>query len=995
MGSINTWKSGALALYRLSLLSLVLTFMMSAAQAVEDNENVTPTEWWLFSGQTAADLANIANTLNARVVDIKVDRLSPYPFTVTYVQNSGAYAKQWWWYDGIDGPTLAKHLSDNKARLTSFKAYDIGGGQIRFTVAMISNTGADAKAWWYYAGLTGADIAKLVQTNNARLTSLQSYERNGETLYAVIMIANTEADSKAWWWYPNVSADSIGKELSANKARPLDVTYAGNGNFNVVMESCSGGCPKWWWSVGQGGVQLLEQAQENNVRIITADPYPGCGGYCFASVMLSGSLGSQHGSIRPPPTTIAVTEARIGCLDIQHSGNLTGVVGKACDGKSSCTYKAPTEDEYRRLGVQAATRTFCTQGMQILYNCGTQQSRTINVDGDAWNHPAAELYCPKAAPEAVPPHAITVTKARIGCLDIQQGGNLTTLVGNACDYEASCDYKAPTEAEYKSAGVEAATRTLCTQGMEITYRCGTGPNQIASVPGDAWDHPPAHLQCLDIDPSTYRAKNGYDFENSDAFQKMVGGYNWDDMKELYGKCGVDIDVLGFCEIPDPLLAIYIPVLNASFQSGQCFGFSLSSLRFLNDQRSLNDFPRTVNPDDVWDLKGVEFTNGVNVSPNLSHYIHLQHALQTSAEAIHYYIERALGEHTHQMLQQDITNALNEHGGVLCMHNGGDGHCIVPYAVYPQSNGDYTIETYNPNVPYSPSEDHAASLSQSRITVHSANNTFQFGDGSEFSGGLDNIIFFPMSLFDSPSPPLGLGVLNVIFGGTQGPGIKTTQIADANGHVLLNPDGSWNTNPATRIPDSAALPIYGKATPGTSVFVLSSLGSYTQTIESHGAAEYQINLAGHDFGVQLHGVPSNAGDTETISYSPASNSFGFKTTATSKPFDVQILVRHPDKSVRTAHVIGTGFRETRLDMGFDAAKEAFTYQHAGGPAQLNVHLLHTQNNMTTEIAMPPMAVEHGDKVVFKPNWTALKSADPGTMQVIHATGASESQKLRIQ
>jgi len=239
-----------------------------------------------------------------------------------------------------------------------------------------------------------------------------------------------------------------------------------------------------------------------------------------------------------------------------------------------------------------------------------------------------------------------------------------------------------------------------------------------------------------------------------------------------------------------------------------------------------------------------------------------------------------------MLQQDITNALNERGGVLCMHNGGDGHCIVPYAVYPQPNGDYTIETYNPNVPYSPSEVHAAALSQSRITVHSSNNTFQLGDGSEFSGGLDNIIFFPMSLFDSPSPPLGLGILKVIFGGAQGPGIKTTQIADADGHVLLNPNGSWNTNPATRIPDSAALPIYGKAIPGTSVFVLSSLGSYTQTIESHAAGEYQINLAGHDFGVQLHGVPSNAGDTETISYSPASNSFGFKTTATSKPFDVQ-------------------------------------------------------------------------------------------------------------
>jgi len=39
---------------------------------------------------------------------------------------------------------------------------------------------------------------------------------------------------------------------------------------------------------------------------------------------------------------IRVTEARIGCLDIQKEGNLTGIVGDACNGKYSCSYKAPT-----------------------------------------------------------------------------------------------------------------------------------------------------------------------------------------------------------------------------------------------------------------------------------------------------------------------------------------------------------------------------------------------------------------------------------------------------------------------------------------------------------------------------------------------------------------------------------------------------------------------------------------------------------------------------
>src|SRR5437660_11839864 len=90
-------------------------------------------------------------------------------------------------------------------------------------------------------------------------------------------------------------------------------------------------------------------------------------------------------------TGITVTKARIGCLDIQTDGNLTGMVGQACNNKMSCSFKAPTEDAYRRAGVQARTRTFCTQAMEITYRCGASEFHTVTVPGDAWNHPPAHL----------------------------------------------------------------------------------------------------------------------------------------------------------------------------------------------------------------------------------------------------------------------------------------------------------------------------------------------------------------------------------------------------------------------------------------------------------------------------------------------------------------------------------------------------------------------------------------------------------------------------
>jgi hypothetical protein len=71
---------------------------------------------------------------------------------------------------------------------------------------------------------------------------------------------------------------------------------------------------------------------------------------------------------------IRVNSARMGCLDIQKDPNLTGLVGSVCKRKFSCSYKAPTEKEYRAAGVQARTRTFCTQGTEISYNAATAGS---------------------------------------------------------------------------------------------------------------------------------------------------------------------------------------------------------------------------------------------------------------------------------------------------------------------------------------------------------------------------------------------------------------------------------------------------------------------------------------------------------------------------------------------------------------------------------------------------------------------------------------------
>jgi hypothetical protein len=145
------------------------------------------------------------------------------------------------------------------------------------------------------------------------------------------------------------------------------------------------------------------------------------------------------------------------------------------------------------MRINVHTRTFCTQGMEIEYQCTGQGAKAASVPGDAWNNPPAQLFCPP--PPNTKPNII-VEEAQIGCLDLTENrDNLTAVVSGACNGKYRCEYKAPTPDEYNRMRINVRTRTFCTQGMEIEYRCGKGELRTANVPGDAWTHPPADLDC--------------------------------------------------------------------------------------------------------------------------------------------------------------------------------------------------------------------------------------------------------------------------------------------------------------------------------------------------------------------------------------------------------------------------------------------------------------------------------------------------------------------
>lgn len=262
-----------------------------AAAGVDDRDNTDPTGWYVYEHQTLNDVVTTATNSNLRVVDLYVETNAiPNLFTAVYVSNSGSYARSWWILANYTPADLLNFVTTNNARIIVLKAFDDPAGSVRFYAVMISNTGADAKTWFFYQGQTTSSLTTFIQNNNARLVQINSYVKGGVTLYDAVMIANTGTDARSWWWYVNVTPANLVTYLQANNARLIDLDIdPTTGNYDAIMTGCSGGCPLWWWYVGIPTSNLLNLASQDGARIIDANSVGGCGDRCWSFILINNS----------------------------------------------------------------------------------------------------------------------------------------------------------------------------------------------------------------------------------------------------------------------------------------------------------------------------------------------------------------------------------------------------------------------------------------------------------------------------------------------------------------------------------------------------------------------------------------------------------------------------------------------------------------------------------------------------------------------------------
>ncbi|GEM_PF-1270434 len=226
------------------------TLALDTTSLTSDQSINTPTGWWTYVNQSPAQVGALVTSLGARITEIQVESLaSGEPrMAVRLVKNSGAYAATggWWWYLGLTTAQITSFLNANSARLIDVEPYDIGGGNIRYAVVMVSNAGSAARSWWYLTGASSADISAQV-AQNRRLIDLDSFVVGGVRKYSAVLVANTGADNKAWQYFYGQTTAGISAKVSSFAGRIVKLDRQSDGTYNFVQVKNTGSDNSAWW----------------------------------------------------------------------------------------------------------------------------------------------------------------------------------------------------------------------------------------------------------------------------------------------------------------------------------------------------------------------------------------------------------------------------------------------------------------------------------------------------------------------------------------------------------------------------------------------------------------------------------------------------------------------------------------------------------------------------------------------------------------------------
>jgi Peptidase family M23 len=216
--------------------------------------NQDPIAWWWNPDVDAPTLGQMLTNNKGRLISLDVffsgnqQRLA-----AAWVSNTGNQNQAWWWNPNVDAATLGQMLADNKGRLVVLEPFVVND-QLRLAAVWVSNVGPGGQAWWWNPNVDPATLGTMLENNKGRLTTLRTYVLGGRRRYAAAWVQNTGANAHAWWWNPDVDADTLADMLTNNKGRLISLDpYVVGGSVRLAaawLENTGSTAKTWWWYHG-------------------------------------------------------------------------------------------------------------------------------------------------------------------------------------------------------------------------------------------------------------------------------------------------------------------------------------------------------------------------------------------------------------------------------------------------------------------------------------------------------------------------------------------------------------------------------------------------------------------------------------------------------------------------------------------------------------------------------------------------------------------------
>ncbi len=265
---------------------------LDATANTDDHSINTPTGWWTYSNQTPRQLTARLAEHGARLVGLKVQSVTSAGeprFTARMVADSGAYAVPGWaWYYDQTPAQITTLLNANSGRLIELERYDRGGGQIRYALVMVANTGATARGWSYLMGVTRAQIAAHLAATGSRPIDLDAYGSGSAMRFNAVFVSNTGADLRAYDWDINQTPAQVAARSRSFQGRVVKLGRQADGRYLFVQVRNTGAnASAWWHKYGFTSVTELDNyARQMAARPVDVLSYATANGRRFDAALI-------------------------------------------------------------------------------------------------------------------------------------------------------------------------------------------------------------------------------------------------------------------------------------------------------------------------------------------------------------------------------------------------------------------------------------------------------------------------------------------------------------------------------------------------------------------------------------------------------------------------------------------------------------------------------------------------------------------------------------